>query len=68
MIRIETRGAFVFATLDAPASRNALTDAMVSGLRDAVTAAESMPDVRALVLRGAGHTFCAGGDFSRFKA
>ena len=68
MIRIETRGAFVFATLDAPASRNALTDAMVSGLCDAVTAAESMPEVRALVIRGAAHTFCAGGDFSRFKA
>ena len=68
MIRIETRGAFVFATLDAPTSRNALTDAMVSGLCAAVAAAESMPDARALVICGAGHTFCAGGDFSRFKA
>ena len=68
MIRIETRGAFVFATLDAPASRNALTDAMVSGLSEAVAAAESAPAVRALVIRGAAHTFCAGGDFSRFKA
>ena len=68
MIRIETRGAFVFATLDAPASRNALTDAMVSGLLDAVVAAESAPAVRALVIRGAARTFCAGGDFSRFKA
>ena len=68
MIRIETRGAFVFATLDAPASRNALTDAMVSGLLDAVVTAERAPEVRALVIRGAGPTFCAGGDFSRFKA
>lgn len=68
MIRIETRGAFVFATLDAPASRNALTDAMVSGLLDAVVMAERAPDMRALVIRGAGHSFCAGGDFSSFKA
>ena len=68
MIRIETRGAFVFATLDAPASRNALTDAMVNGLREAVAAAEHAPAVRALVIRGAGNTFCAGGDFGRFKA
>ena len=68
MIRIETCGAFVFATLDAPASRNALTDAMVSGLLDAVVMAERAPEVRALVIRGADHTFCAGGDFSRFKA
>ena len=68
MIRIETCGAFVFATLDAPVSRNALTDAMVSGLLDALVMAERAPEVRALVVRGAGRTFCAGGDFSRFKA
>ena len=68
MIRLETRGAFVFATLDSPATRNALTDAMVNGLLDAVALAESLPDARALVIRGAAHTFCAGGDFSNFRA
>ena len=68
MIRIETRGVFVFATLDAPATRNALSDAMVGALGDAITQAESQPSTRALVLRGAGGTFCAGGDFSRFRA
>ena len=67
MIRIETRGAYVFATLDSPATRNALSDAMVGGLSDAITLAESQADVRALVLRGAGGSFCAGGDFSRFR-
>jgi isohexenylglutaconyl-CoA hydratase len=66
MIRIETRGAFVFATLDSAATRNALSDVMVKGLGDAVARAESQPEVRALVIRGAGGTFCAGGDFSRF--
>lgn len=68
MLRIETRGAFVFATLDTPATRNALSDAMVTGLGEALTLAESQPTVRALVLRGAGGTFCAGGDFSGFRA
>ena len=67
MIRIATRGAFVFATLDAPAARNALSDAMVAGLADALARAASQPDVRALVIRGAGGRFCAGGDFSRFR-
>ena len=67
MIRIVTRGAFVFATLDAPASRNALSDAMVRGLMDAIALAESQSGTRALVIRGAGDTFCAGGDFSRFR-
>jgi isohexenylglutaconyl-CoA hydratase len=68
MLRVETRGAFAFATLDAPATRNALSDAMVAGLGDALALAESQPAVRALVLRGAGGTFCAGGDFSGFRA
>ena len=68
MIRIETRGAFVFATLDSPATRNALSDVMVAGLNEAIALAESLPEARALVIRGAGGTFCAGGDFSRFRA
>lgn len=68
MIRIETRGVFVHATLDAPATRNALTDAMVASLADACRLVESAPAVRALVIRGAGGTFCAGGDFSGFRA
>ena len=67
MIRTETRGAFVFATLDAPATRHALTDAMVGGLAEAVERAGSQASVRALVIRGAGGTFCAGGDFGRFR-
>jgi isohexenylglutaconyl-CoA hydratase len=67
VIRIETRGAFVFATLESPATRNALSDAMVSGLCDAISLAESQADSRALVIRGAGGTFCAGGDFGRFR-
>ncbi|MEP6874183.1 MAG: enoyl-CoA hydratase/isomerase family protein [Burkholderiales bacterium] len=68
MVRIETRGVFVHATLDAPATRNALTDAMVASLVDAVRLAESTPATRALVIRGAGGTFCAGGDFSGFRS
>jgi len=68
MVHVETRGAFVFATLDAPATRNALTDAMVGGLIDALRLADSLSETRALVLRGAGGTFCAGGDFSGFRA
>ena len=67
MVRIETRSAFVFATLDAPATRNALSDAMVTGLGDAIAQAESHAGCRALVIRGAGGTFCAGGDFGRFR-
>ena len=68
MVRVETRGAFVHATLDAPTTRNALTEAMVASLVDAVRLAESTPTTRALVIRGVGGTFCAGGDFSGFRS
>jgi isohexenylglutaconyl-CoA hydratase len=67
MVRIETHGVFVHATLAAPATRNALGDAMVAGLGDAITLAEASPRVRALVIRGEGGTFCAGGDLGRFR-
>lgn len=67
MIRIETQGASVHATLDAPPTRNALTDEMVAGLLRAIEQAEAEPAVRALVIRGAGGHFCAGGDFGRFR-
>ena len=67
MVRIETCGAFVHVTLAAPATRNALSDAMVAGLLEAIALAEASPTVRALVIRGDGGTFCAGGDFGRFR-
>ena len=68
MIRTETRGAFVYATLDAPATLNALTEVMVVDLLESLSRAEAQPAMRALVIRGAGGNFCAGGDFSRFRA
>lgn len=68
MIRTEVRGAFVFATLAASATRNALTDGMVTDLLEAVARAESLPATRALVIRGEGGHFCAGGDFGRFRS
>ena len=68
MVRIDTQGGFVHATLDAPATRNALTDAMVASLVEACSVAESTPAVRALLIRGAGGSFCAGGDFSGFRS
>lgn len=48
--------------LNRPESRNALSLAMVEELRQALAWAEVQPDLRALVLRGSGGHFCAGGD------
>lgn len=58
----------LFVTLNRPEVRNALGDAMLDGLEQALELAATGPSVRAMVLRGAGGHFCAGGDFAQFKA
>jgi len=51
-------------TLNRPEVRNAMSMAMVNELLAALHDAEHQPDVRAVVLRGAGGHFCAGGDIA----
>jgi 2-(1,2-epoxy-1,2-dihydrophenyl)acetyl-CoA isomerase len=52
--------------LNRPDRRNALTSEMLSELHTALLAAADDSDVRAIVLTGAGPTFCAGQDLSIF--
>ena len=58
----------LFVTLNRPEARNALNDAMLDGLEQALERTAIDPAVRAMVLRGAGGHFGAGGDFAQFKA
>lgn len=53
-------------TLNDPASRNALSEAMVDGLIVACEQAGADFDLRGVVLRGAGGHFCAGGSLGGF--
>ena len=53
-------------TLNDPASRNALSEAMVDGLIAACERAAADPDLRGVVLRGAGGHFRAGGSLGGF--
>jgi isohexenylglutaconyl-CoA hydratase len=55
-------------TLNRPAQRNAMSLAMVTALRAALTQAESDPDTRIILLRGAAGNFCAGGDIADMAA
>lgn len=59
---LEQAGGVLHVTLNRPDSRNAMSLAMVEELRTVLAAVRTVPDVRALVLRGAGGHFCAGGD------
>ena len=53
-------------TLNRPERRNALSDAMIEGLSDALNRMEASREVGAIVLTGAGRAFCAGGDVQNF--
>jgi len=59
---LERAGGVVYITLNRPDSRNAMSLAMVAELRAVLTAVRDDRSLRALVLRGAGGHFCAGGD------
>ncbi len=52
----------VTLTMNRPESLNALSGPMMQGLREALPRLAADPDVRAVVLTGAGKAFCAGGD------
>lgn len=61
-VRTERRGAVLVVTLDRPEVRNAVDARTAEALEQAVDDAEADPGVRAIVLTGAGGTFCAGMD------
>ena len=65
-LRTLRQGGFLFLTLDDAATRNALSPEMVDELRAAFEAAAADAGVRAVVLRGANGTFCAGGSVGNF--
>ncbi|MFB1062753.1 enoyl-CoA hydratase/isomerase family protein [Natrinema sp. H-ect4] len=53
--------------LNRPDKYNALNDALVERLSAVLETVERDPDVRCVVLSGAGGAFCAGGDIGRMK-
>jgi len=55
----------VLITLNRPEQMNALNDQLRRELDEALSEAEADPEIRAIVLTGAGRAFCAGADMSR---
>jgi len=64
--RVEPELALV--TLNRPERLNAIDDAFVAGLHDALSELEQDGDLRAVVLTGAGRGFCAGADLKATPA
>lgn len=59
---LNLEGGVLHVTLNRPDSRNAMSLAMVGELRAVLDSVRDNVEVRAIVLRGAGGHFCAGGD------
>ena len=58
----ERRGNVQLITLNRPDARNAVNAAVSIGVGDALHEAQHDPEVRAVVITGAGQSFCAGAD------
>jgi 2-(1,2-epoxy-1,2-dihydrophenyl)acetyl-CoA isomerase len=72
---LDTGSEFVTAEIDAgvavitmnrPERKNALTPGMLDGIARSLREVETDPEVRVVVLTGAGGAFCAGGDVKAF--
>jgi isohexenylglutaconyl-CoA hydratase len=63
-IRIDVDGAIARFVFNRPHVRNALNEHMMGEIGAAVARLAGMPDLRAVVLRGTGGHFCAGGDLN----
>jgi len=64
----EDIGTVARLTLNAPASLNALSDAMLAALKARLTELAGDPAVRVVLLAGAGRAFCAGHDLKEMQA
>lgn len=63
-VLVETGGGVATVTLNRPAKRNAVTFAMWGALAERVAELAADPEIRVLVVRGAGDHFCAGADIT----
>ncbi len=63
----EVDGGVALLTLNRPDKRNALDDRTVAELAEAFDRADREPDVRVVLLRGAGQDFCAGADLAQLE-
>lgn len=64
----DPKGRCALVTLDRPEARNAYSEGMVESLVAAIDAADQDPEVRVVVITGAGKAFSAGGDLKRMRS
>ena len=67
LVKQDRRGYVSVLTMQRPDKKNAFNNAMYVAMTRAIAAAQADPEVRALLITGAGDTFCAGQDFSEMS-
>jgi len=65
-VSAEVDGGVAVITINRPQARNAVNEAVARGIATAIDELDPRPDVVAMVLTGAGGTFCAGMDLKGF--
>lgn len=68
MVLQKLEGGLLTITMNRPERKNALNPEMVAGLVEAARRAADDPEVRALLFKGAGGSFCVGGDVKSMAA
>jgi 2-(1,2-epoxy-1,2-dihydrophenyl)acetyl-CoA isomerase len=66
-VRLTREGAVAIIALNRPERMNAMDNALMVALREVAEAVSGDGSVRAVLLRGEGRAFCAGGDVPLFK-
>ena len=67
-VLLEITSSVATVTINRPDKLNAIDSAVLNGIRTALAGIEDNPLVRALILRGAGRAFSAGGDLGEVSA
>jgi 2-(1,2-epoxy-1,2-dihydrophenyl)acetyl-CoA isomerase len=67
-VELEVRGHIAYITLNRPEAANALNAEVAQQLDQAALQCDENPDVRAVLMTGAGRMFCGGGDLKAFAA
>jgi enoyl-CoA hydratase len=65
---LEITSSVAILTINRPDKLNAIDSGVLTGIRTALTGIEDDSSVRALILRGAGRAFSAGGDLGEVSA
>jgi len=68
LVRSERQGHIAVLTMDRPKALNALSYSLMQQLADALEAADSDSEIRAIVLTGSERAFCAGADVSELDS